>query len=73
MAGTPDEIGDLQNLGLGLDFSGQRMQSGSTSKMSFPIATLDSYISRFMRLMPGDVITTGTPRGAALESNRPFS
>jgi 2,4-diketo-3-deoxy-L-fuconate hydrolase len=43
------------------------MQSDSTSKMSFPIVTLVSYISRFMRLMTGDVITTGTPRGAALE------
>ncbi|NTA39793.1 fumarylacetoacetate hydrolase family protein [Agrobacterium salinitolerans] len=68
---TPDEIGDVQNLGLWLDVNGQRRQSGSTSKMIFPIALLVSYISRFMRLMPGDVITTGTPPGVGLGMNPP--
>ncbi|KIV65862.1 Fumarylacetoacetate hydrolase family protein [Rhizobium sp. UR51a] len=68
---TPDEIGDVQNLDLWLDVNGQRMQTGSTSKMIFPIATLVSYISRFMRLMPGDVITTGTPPGVGLGMKPP--
>ncbi|MND29652.1 fumarylacetoacetate hydrolase family protein [Agrobacterium tumefaciens] len=68
---TPDEIGNVQNLGLWLDVNGQRMQTGSTSKMIFPIATLVSYISRFMRLMPGDVITTGTPPGVGLGMKPP--
>ncbi|MCZ7865672.1 fumarylacetoacetate hydrolase family protein [Agrobacterium salinitolerans] len=69
---TPDEIPDVQNLGLWLDVNGQRRQSGSTSKMIFPIAMLVSYISRFMRLMPGDVITTGTPPGVGLGMNPPL-
>ncbi|WP_191218714.1 fumarylacetoacetate hydrolase family protein [Agrobacterium salinitolerans] len=69
---TPDEISDVQNLGLWLDVNGQRRQSGSTSKMIFPIAMLVSYISRFMRLMPGDVITTGTPPGVGLGMNPPL-
>ncbi|AQS63616.1 Ureidoglycolate lyase [Rhizobium rhizogenes] len=68
---TPDEVGNVQNLGLWLDVNGQRMQTGSTSKMIFPIATLVSYISRFMRLMPGDVITTGTPPGVGLGMKPP--
>lgn len=68
---TPDEIGNVQNLGLWLDVNGQRMQTGSTSKMIFPIATLVSYISRFMRLMPGDVVTTGTPPGVGLGMKPP--
>ncbi|MFK3780731.1 fumarylacetoacetate hydrolase family protein [Agrobacterium sp. NPDC089420] len=68
---TPDEIDDVQNLGLWLDVNGRRMQTGSTSKMIFPIATLVSYISRFMRLMPGDVITTGTPPGVGLGMKPP--
>jgi 2,4-diketo-3-deoxy-L-fuconate hydrolase len=56
-----------------LDVNGQRMQTGSTSKMIFPIPTLVSYISRFMRLMPGDVITTGTPPDVGLGMKPPVS
>lgn len=61
----------MQNLGLWLDVNGRRMQTGSTAKMIFPIATLVSYISRFMRLMPGDVVTTGTPPGVGLGMKLP--
>jgi len=68
---TPDEIADVQNLNLWLDVNGRRMQTGSTSKMIFSIAHLVSYISRFMKLMPGDVITTGTPPGVGLGMKPP--
>jgi len=60
---TPDEIKDVQNLGLWLDVNGERMQTGSTKTMIFGVRTLVSYISQFMILEPGDVITTGTPPG----------
>jgi 2,4-diketo-3-deoxy-L-fuconate hydrolase len=60
---TADEIPDPQKLGMWLDLNGERMQSGSTSTMIFGVKTLVSYISRFMILEPGDVITTGTPPG----------
>jgi 2-keto-4-pentenoate hydratase/2-oxohepta-3-ene-1,7-dioic acid hydratase in catechol pathway len=60
---TPDEIKDVQALGMWLDVNGARMQTGSTSTMVFGVKTLVSYISRFMTLEPGDVITTGTPPG----------
>ncbi len=68
---TPDEIADVQNLGLWLDVNGKRMQTGSTSKMIFSIAHLVSYITRFMKLMPGDVVTTGTPPGVGLGMKPP--
>jgi 2,4-didehydro-3-deoxy-L-rhamnonate hydrolase len=60
---TPDEIKDVQGLGMWLDVNGQRMQTGSTKTMVFSVKTLISYISQFMILEPGDVITTGTPPG----------
>jgi 2-keto-4-pentenoate hydratase/2-oxohepta-3-ene-1,7-dioic acid hydratase in catechol pathway len=60
---TPDEIKDIQALGMWLDVNGQRMQTGSTSTMVFEVKTLGAYISRYMTLEPGDVITTGTPPG----------
>jgi 2,4-didehydro-3-deoxy-L-rhamnonate hydrolase len=60
---TRDEVGDVQNLGMWLDVNGQRMQTGSTKTMIFGVATLVSYISRFLTLEPGDIITTGTPPG----------
>jgi 2-keto-4-pentenoate hydratase/2-oxohepta-3-ene-1,7-dioic acid hydratase in catechol pathway len=63
---TPDEIEDVQNLGMWLDVNGKRMQTGSTSYMIFSCAYLVSYLSQFMTLMPGDIITTGTPPGVAL-------
>jgi 2,4-didehydro-3-deoxy-L-rhamnonate hydrolase len=60
---TRDEVGDVQNLGMWLDVNGQRMQTGSTRTMIFGVAMLVSYISRFLTLEPGDIITTGTPPG----------
>jgi 2-keto-4-pentenoate hydratase/2-oxohepta-3-ene-1,7-dioic acid hydratase in catechol pathway len=63
---TPDEVGDPQNLKLWLDLNGQRRQSGSTRTMIFGVATLIAYISRFMTLEPGDLITTGTPPGVGM-------
>jgi 2,4-didehydro-3-deoxy-L-rhamnonate hydrolase len=60
---TRDEVGDVQNLGMWLDVNGQRMQTGNTKTMIFGVATLVSYISRFLTLEPGDIITTGTPPG----------
>jgi 2-keto-4-pentenoate hydratase/2-oxohepta-3-ene-1,7-dioic acid hydratase in catechol pathway len=66
---TRDEVPDPQNLQLTLDIDGERMQTGSTSTMIFSVAKLVSYISRFMTLMPGDVITTGTPPGVGMGRN----
>jgi 2,4-diketo-3-deoxy-L-fuconate hydrolase len=63
---TPDEIEDVHNLTMWLDVNGERMQAGSTSTMIFNVPTLISYISQFMILEPGDVITTGTPPGVGL-------
>jgi 2,4-didehydro-3-deoxy-L-rhamnonate hydrolase len=63
---TPDEVGDPQNLDLWLDVNGVRMQTGNTRTMIFSVKTLISYISEFMTLNPGDIITTGTPPGVAM-------
>jgi 2-keto-4-pentenoate hydratase/2-oxohepta-3-ene-1,7-dioic acid hydratase in catechol pathway len=63
---TPDEAGDVQNLSLWLDVNGERMQTGSTARMIFNIPFIVSYISRYMALEPGDVITTGTPPGVGM-------
>jgi 2-keto-4-pentenoate hydratase/2-oxohepta-3-ene-1,7-dioic acid hydratase in catechol pathway len=63
---TTDEIPDPQKLSLALDLNGQRMQTGSTSTMIFSVAQLVSYISKYMTLVPGDVITTGTPPGVGM-------
>lgn len=63
---TTDEIPDPQNLDLTLDLNGERMQTGNTSTMIFGVAELISYISKYMTLMPGDVITTGTPPGVGM-------
>ncbi len=68
---TKDEIGDMQNLSIWLNLNGKRRQSGSTRNMIFPIDYLVSYISSFMRLMPGDVVTTGTPAGVGLGDKPP--
>lgn len=67
---TADEIPDPQKLKLWLDLNGQRMQSGDTADMVFPLSYLISYVSRFLTLKPGDVITTGTPAGVGLKSGR---
>ena len=63
---TRDEVGDVQNLGMWLDVNGQRMQTGNTRTMIFGVAMLVSYISRFLTLEPGDIITTGTPPGVGM-------
>jgi 2-keto-4-pentenoate hydratase/2-oxohepta-3-ene-1,7-dioic acid hydratase in catechol pathway len=63
---TPDEVPDPQSLDMYLDVNGESAQRGSTKTMIFPVAHLISYLSRFMVLEPGDVITTGTPPGVGL-------
>ncbi len=63
---TAAEVGDPQNLAMWLDVNGERMQTGSTQTMIFPVRTLVSYISQFMTLHPGDLITTGTPPGVGM-------
>jgi 2-keto-4-pentenoate hydratase/2-oxohepta-3-ene-1,7-dioic acid hydratase in catechol pathway len=63
---TSDEVGDVQDLGMWLDLNGKRMQTGSTRTMIFGVAKLVSYLSEFMTLEPGDIITTGTPPGVGL-------
>ena len=60
---TTDEITDPQSLDLWLDVDGKRMQNGNTRTMIFPVAKIISHVSQYMTLMPGDVITTGTPPG----------
>jgi 2,4-diketo-3-deoxy-L-fuconate hydrolase len=60
---TPDEVEDVQDLEMFLDVDGKRMQTGNTKTMIFGVAHLVAYISRFMALAPGDVVTTGTPPG----------
>ncbi len=63
---TADEVGDPQNLDLWLDLNGRRMQTGNTRTMVFGVAQIVSYLSRFMTLEPGDLITTGTPPGVGM-------
>jgi 2,4-didehydro-3-deoxy-L-rhamnonate hydrolase len=63
---TRDEVPNPQKLAMWLDLNGQRMQDGSTKTMIFGVAKLVSYVSQFMTLQPGDVITTGTPPGVGM-------
>jgi 2-keto-4-pentenoate hydratase/2-oxohepta-3-ene-1,7-dioic acid hydratase in catechol pathway len=63
---TSDEVADPQNLGLWLEVNGKRVQDGNTRTMVFGVANLVSYISRFMTLYPGDIISTGTPPGVGM-------
>ncbi len=63
---TADEISDPQELDLWLEVNGQRMQQGNTRTMIFDCAEIVSYVSRFMTLMPGDIIATGTPPGVGM-------
>lgn len=63
---TTDEIRDPQNLDMWLDVNGRRMQKGNTRTMIFGVAKLVSYCSQFMTLVPGDILTTGTPPGVGL-------
>ena len=68
---TTDEITNPQKLGMWLDVNGKRMQTGNTKTMIFGAAHLVSYLSEFMTLQPGDVITTGTPPGVGLGMKPP--
>jgi 2-keto-4-pentenoate hydratase/2-oxohepta-3-ene-1,7-dioic acid hydratase in catechol pathway len=63
---TKDEISDVQKLNLSLDLNGKRMQTGNTSKMIFNMNFILSYLSNFMSLQPGDIVTTGTPPGVGM-------
>ena len=69
---TRDEVPDPQNLHLWLEVDGHRYQDGSTSTMVFGVAHLISYLSQFMSLHPGDVISTGTPPGVGLGQKPPI-
>src|SRR5277367_114615 len=68
---TADEVPDPQNLGMWLEVDGRRYQDGSTRTMVFGVAHLVSYLSRFMSLQPGDIISTGTPPGVGLGQKPP--
>ncbi len=63
---TKDEIKDINNLKMLLDVNGERMQTGNTSTMIFNVDIIVSYVSKFMSLQPGDIITTGTPPGVGM-------
>lgn len=69
---TKNEIGDVHNLKLWLKLNGKTMQDGTTSNLVFKIPYLISYLSQFMSLMPGDIISTGTPAGVGLGQKPPF-
>jgi 2,4-didehydro-3-deoxy-L-rhamnonate hydrolase len=69
---TKDEIADPNNLRLWLTLNGKTVQDGTTSTFVFRIATVVSYVSHFMTLLPGDVISTGTPPGVGLGMNPPL-
>ena len=68
---TPDEIPDLDVLAMTLDVNGERRQNGTTANMIFKIPFLLAYVTQFMVLEPGDIVTTGTPAGVALGMNPP--
>jgi 2,4-didehydro-3-deoxy-L-rhamnonate hydrolase len=69
---TKDEINDVDNLRLWLSVNGKKMQDGNTSTFVFNVPFVISYVSRFMTLLPGDVISTGTPPGVGLGMNPPL-
>ena len=69
---TRDEIADCQALDMFLDVNGERMQTGNTRTMIFPVAECIAYMSRFITLEPGDILTTGTPPGVG-EGKKPQS
>jgi 2,4-diketo-3-deoxy-L-fuconate hydrolase len=68
---TADELGDVGNLPMWLTVNGESRQKSSTNQLIFDVPTLVSYLSRFMTLLPGDVISTGTPAGVGLGMNPP--
>jgi 2-keto-4-pentenoate hydratase/2-oxohepta-3-ene-1,7-dioic acid hydratase in catechol pathway len=63
---TPDEVPDPQKLGMWLDLNGKRVQNGSTATMVFGVGHIVAYLSQFFTLLPGDIITTGTPPGVGM-------
>ena len=63
---TKDEVADPQNLSMWLEVDGHRYQNGSTRTMIFGVANVVAYVSQFMSLQPGDIITTGTPPGVGM-------
>ena len=69
---TRDEVDNQQKLAMWLDLNGQRVQTGSTKTMIFSVAKIVSYVSQFMTLEPGDVITTGTPPGVGMGMKPPL-
>ena len=69
---TKEEIPNVQKLNLSLDLNNQRMQTGNTSKMIFNINFILSYLSNFMSLQPGDIVTTGTPCGVGMGKKPPL-
>jgi len=69
---TRDEVPNPQKLGLWLDLNGKRVQNGNTKTMIFSVAKIVSYVSQFMTLEPGDVITTGTPPGVGMGMKPPL-
>lgn len=68
---TPDEIPDVHNLDMFLNVNGERMQTGNTCNMIFRVPFLLHYISRFMTLLPGDIVSTGTPPGVGMGRQPP--
>jgi 2-keto-4-pentenoate hydratase/2-oxohepta-3-ene-1,7-dioic acid hydratase in catechol pathway len=69
---TKDEVGDFNNLRMWLKVNGKTLQDGNTDDMIFQVPALVSYMSQFMTLLPGDVISTGTPAGVGLGFNPPI-
>jgi 2-keto-4-pentenoate hydratase/2-oxohepta-3-ene-1,7-dioic acid hydratase in catechol pathway len=68
---TGDEVSDPNNLGLWLSLNGKKLQDGNTSDFIFNVQQVISYLSNFMTLLPGDVISTGTPAGVGLGFDPP--
>ena len=68
---TPDEVPDPHNLSMWLEVNGHRYQDGSTKTMIFGVSYLVSYVSRYMSMQPGDIISTGTPPGVGLGQKPP--
>jgi 2-keto-4-pentenoate hydratase/2-oxohepta-3-ene-1,7-dioic acid hydratase in catechol pathway len=68
---TLDEVADVGNLDMWLDVNGQRMQTGNTSTLIFDVPTIVAYVSQFMSLQPGDIISTGTPPGVGMGKKPP--
>ncbi|MGL6159008.1 fumarylacetoacetate hydrolase family protein [Microbulbifer sp.] len=68
---TPEDAGDVENAGIWLELNGERVQDGTTATMVYKVPFLVHYISQFMSLQPGDIISTGTPPGVGLGMNPP--